>query len=165
MRKRVSIKNPEIYKYYRTTVSNPIQRELYYKVFREFFELVVQNIYSGSVFRIPGNLGEIMVVKRPIDYIFDEEGNFDYKASSARTDWGATKKLWEEYPHLQHKKYLVYENEHTRGHSVRIYWNRRARNIKNLKHYMFKPARIFSRGLAKYINKHPEVEYYKNPRA
>jgi hypothetical protein len=63
------------------------------KIYELFFAKVIERLAKGEKFQM-GNLGSI------------------YIGSSARhkrfVDWGATNKMWKDYPDLREKKQLVY---------------------------------------------------------
>ena len=161
MKNKCDLLTDEFYAFYKKTYSETVtDRRTYSAILNKFFLKVLNNIYNNRTYKLPENFGEICVTKKKITHIFDTEGNYDYKVSIARTNWGETNKLWKKHPELAHKKYIVYENEHTNGYSFKIYWNRLGRKLHTLGLYGFRPARTFSRNLAKFVKQNPHIDYY-----
>ena len=151
---------PEIYKFYTSTCSNRVTGVQFSKIIGEFNKRLVQKIYEGFVFEMPAHLGQIGIRTSEIKLVFDEEGEIDASKSKVNTDWGATLKLWKEYPELKNKKYVYHLNIHTGGKNYTIKW-KKVFASPFVQKYRFAPAKAFRRGFTKYINNSKKIiEYY-----
>jgi hypothetical protein len=136
-------------------VAEKIDIKIYARVINDFMKFIVNEMINGQVFYLPYSLGNIFVQRKKLTPYFEFK---EMKLNHLPVDYEATKKLWAERPEFKAKKHLVYHlNEHTDGYSFKICWDRRTCRVSNHEHYMFKPVRAFSRGLAKHL-KNPDSE-------
>jgi len=155
-------RSKDIYKLYKATADDPVDFMIFMRILSRFNLYLVKLLYNGFIFKIPNGLGNLLIIKKKLQHVFDDEGNYNYKKSRACTDWGETNKLWKAHPKLKHKKYIVYENEHTNGFSFKFKWSLRGHNnVKYVRWYAFKPTRTTSRGLATYVRENPNTDYYQ----
>jgi len=154
-------KSPDIYKYYKNLVENPVDIVTFNNVCTEFNTLIQNKIYEGTIYHLPANLGYIGITTKKVTPVFTEDNEIDYMKSKLTVDWGTTNKIWIKYPELQHKKYIYCINTHTDGNRYTITWKRLFVRIRGAKNYKFTPVRQFKRNLATYINNNPNLEYYE----
>ena len=160
IKEKSDFKSKDLYKFYKSTVDNPVDAKTYSYIIKELNKRVIPKIYEGFVFQVPAGLGFIGVLESNTNIVFDDNGQIDMTKSNLSTDWGKTNKLWRDKPELKHKKYIFHENLHTGGRRFRIAWSRKYANLRAIKHYKFKPTRAFARNLTKYINNNPTQQYY-----
>lgn len=84
-------------------------------------------------FRLPHRLGSFRVVKKKINFLYQ---NKNYMGS---IDWAASVKVG---------KQVFYTNDHTGGYKYLFFWDRSNCKINNLSKYRFIPCRTFKRRLA-----------------
>jgi len=149
----------DIFKFYKSNFNKNIDIKIFNEITNRFADKVAEKLYMGFSLKMPYELGLIKVEKFQPDIEFDENGNFDFIKSTARTDWGATRKLWKEKPELAHKKYLVFENHTTSGYIFRFAWSRNGSKFRNLKYYGFSSSRGLRVGLKRFIDKHKKFDY------
>lgn len=148
-----------MYKFYKEKYTSPLE----YKTFKQIIDLfntkLINEVYKGAYVTLPYTLGDLFIYKYKKKIYFDSEGNILNKNKSNLTDYKATKELWKEYPELEHKQWVYYDNSHTDNFKFAISW-KRYHTIRMHKLYNFKPAREFSRGLARYLKNNPNQNYY-----
>lgn len=66
------------------------------------------------------------------------------------TNWKATMKLWEEYPELKAKQFVVYLNEHSNGYWYSLKWDK-AKRLRHVTAYKMRPTELFKDKLSKEI--------------
>jgi len=155
----------ECYNKYNTMSSNPIDKQLYFKIVKDFNERIINKIVEGGYeFIMPYNLGSIFIKKRKIEFKFDENGNFLSKFTKAGVNWKATKDLWILDNNAKENKTLVWnDNSHTDGFKYRFFWDRgkTGNGIKNILSYKFMANRVHGkRNLAKVLKQGTNISYY-----
>ena len=146
-----------IYKYYKENYKYPLEYKSFSKILERFNQLLIEEIYNGSYIALPYNLGDMYIIKYKKKIKFDENGNIIHDPSMV--DNKLTKELWNEYPELTRKQYVYYDNFHSDKYRFKIKW-KRYNTLRMHRLYNFKPARAFSRGLAKHIKSNPNQNYY-----
>ena len=150
-----------IYSYYKKTHSKCLSRVDYGKVCDLFNQKVIDRIYNGFIFYLPGGVGMIGITAHEVRIEFNDEGEVDFTKSNMSTDWKSTKELWELKPELAHKRYIMLDNYHTEGKRYKISWNRKHCVIPSAYYFRFIPSRAFKRNLAKHIINNPNQQYYE----
>lgn len=160
-RKEVSdYKSKDIYKYYKTTTSEPVTLKQFMLITKLFFQKIVSKIYRGSVIKLPSDFGHLGVGIKNLKIVLNNNGEIDVLKSNLTTNWKKTRELWEKKPNLKHKQYVYFENLHTEGKRPFIKWIRLHTRIPCLMYYQFTATRSFKRGLASFIKTNPNQEYY-----
>lgn len=151
----------DIYSYYKKTHTKCLTRKEYGLVCDLFNQKIIEKIYQGFIYYLPGGIGMIGINTSRVRIEFDESGEVDFTKSNMSTDWKATKELWKIKPELAHKRYILLDNYHTEGKRFKISWNRKHCSIPTSRHYRFIPSRSFRRNLAKYLKNNPNQQYYE----
>ncbi len=159
-REKIDYNMHDIYAYYRKTRQNKENYAKFSKILKTFNKKLVEHAHNADYLTLPYKLGDIYVKKYKPTYKFKEDGSIDTFGQPGIVDFKATKELWEKYPELKHKQRVLYDNSHTDGFKFKIHWRRG--NVKNVTIYNFRPARYFKRGLAEYLRRNPNQEYYDN---
>lgn len=159
-REKVDYNLKEIFQYYRNTRENTVDYKTFSHILKLFNVKLLQHAFNADYLILPSKIGDIYVKKYKPSYKFKENGEIDTYGKPGLIDFKATKDLWEKHPELAHKQWLVYDNHHSDGYKLKIYWRRGA--IKNILLYNFRPARVFKRGLAKFTRNNPNRDYYDN---
>lgn len=150
-----------IYSYYKKTHPKCLNRKDYGLVCDLFNQKIIEAIYRGLIFYLPGGLGMIGITSSLVKIEFTDDGEVDFTKSTMSTDWKLTKELWKSKPEFEHKRYIMLDNYHTEGKRYKIGWNRKHCNIATCKNYRFIPSRAFKRNLATYIKNNPNQQYYE----
>lgn len=151
------IKN--IFQFYNKNYTNTVDYKTFTNVLKLFNQSMINEMYKGAYITFPYSLGDLFIYKYKQKFKFDENGEIDINKRFKMIDYKATKELWEQYPELEHKQRVYYDNFHTDGFRVAISW-KRYHTIRSHKLYNFIPARGFSRGLAAYFKSNPNQDYY-----
>ena len=118
-----------------------VKRSEYMAILDEYFKLVSEGLLAGKrSFKIPMNLGFIVINKRKVDL-----------SNLRRVDWKATNESGTKVYHL---------NEHSDGYDYKVDWNRPIHTTRNSRMYNFNPTRKIKRTLAKLI-KSKEFDTYE----
>ena len=185
-RNKVDNNMQDLWEYYKSNYSKPVDKKTYVKVCYLFNQMVSDAIVKESFeFKMPFRLGKIRI-KMSKQRIYFKDNKVDISKTSV--DWNACHKLWrEEYPHLSwnkgwaivseelkeipDKKMIVHTNDHHNGYYCRWHWDRTLANTVNQTAYMFKPVKggiinndyhFGKRGLAAWIkNEERTNEYYE----
>ena len=147
-----------VYQFYKEKYTDPLEYTTFAKVINLFNDLIIENVYKGSYITLPYSLGDLFIYKYKLKYKFDEAGNI-INTGYKLIDYKATKDLWKEYPELEHKQHVFYDNFHTDGFKFGISW-KRYNTLRAHKLYNFIPSRGFRRNLAAYLREHPNQSYY-----
>jgi hypothetical protein len=154
-----TLKTKDFYKIYKKTVEEPKNMSTFSKVINMFCTEFKKTLFNGSILNIPGELGKCYVSKRKINFVFDDTGKIDSKASKASIDYGKTNKLWAAKPELKHKQYVYHTNDHTNGYRFRLTWKRTS--IRGISFIVLNPLRCFKRELAKFTKENfGRIDYY-----
>jgi len=148
-----------MYKFYKEKYTLPLDYKTFTNIIDLFNSKLINKVYEGSYISLPYILGDIFIYKYKKRIIFDENGEVVNKNKYNLIDYKATKELWKEYPELEHKQRVFYDNSHTDNYRFAISW-KRYHTTRMHKLYNFKPTRAFSRGLAKYLKNNPNQNYY-----
>lgn len=148
-----------IYQFYKKTYNDVVDYTTFSKVIDLFNLKIIEEIYNGAYITLPYSLGDLFINKYKPKYKFDQDGQIITKGKYKLIDYKATKELWSEHPELIHKQIVCYDNFHTDGYKFRINW-KRYHTLRAHKLYNFIPARAFQRGLAAYLRKNPNQDYY-----
>lgn len=145
-----------------------ISYTLFSDIYTAYIEEVTKQIIEKAAdFRLYARLGDIGIRKKKIRKQLDEEGKLIYK--NRPINWGATLKLWEkeygttnkaELKKIQGKPLVRYDNKHTAGYTLKVYWDKRTCNIPNHSKYAFRPARGFARTVNK-LTREKDLDYYE----
>lgn len=140
----------------------------YIDIYTAYLEEVTHQIIEKAAdFRLYARIGDIGIRKRKIKKELDEDGNLIYK--NRPINWGATLKLWEkeysttdkvELKKIEGKPLVRYDNKHTAGYTLKVYWDKRTCNIPNHSKYAFRPARGFARTVNK-LTRQKDLDYYE----
>lgn len=153
-----------IYKRYKSKLEkiskNPYKKnfKIFSSLIRRFHEKVVNRmIYDQYVYIMPHRLGEVFVVKKKLNIVYDENDNIDYEKSKLKVDFPLTRK---------YNKKMYYYNNHTRGYYMRFHWRKRggAARVKNIGVYSLKMQGRHKEELSVAINKlyvKGKIDFYK----
>lgn len=108
--------------------------------FNEMFRDYI--LETGDKIRYPLGLGEFSVNKKKTRRMYKEH-------ILLPVDWIKTRQLG---------KKVYYFNDHTEGFRFKWYWFAKTARIKHCKYWVFKPSRVSSRELGKYLKK-PNSDY------
>jgi len=151
----------DIVRFYNKFYKNRLDEKLFRLVLNDINTEIRKKVYEGHIVHLPRGLGELYVRRsNRHKLVFTEEGNVDFIKTTVMTDWGSTNKLWKEQPELKGKTYLLYENIHTGGYKMKLIWRTPASKHDHVRYMQFKPARVFKRGLAKYIKDNNKIDYF-----
>ena len=143
--------NGDYYKYYtKETNNNHISRATFGNVLRQFNNHVRERISTkGAEYFMPLRTGKIELRKIKTEVKLDENGNV---INNLPINWKDTRALWAENPSAKEKKTKIrYTNEHTDGHTFRIFYRTSKANFKNKSIYKMKFNRTMKRNLSKSI--------------
>jgi len=148
-----------MYKFYKEKYTLPLNYKSFKQIIDVFNSKLINEIYKGAFISLPYSLGDLFIYKYKKKIYFDNNGEIINKNKRCLFDYKATKELWKEHPELEHKQRVLYDNSHTDNFRFHIAW-KRYNTIRLHKLYNFKPARDFSRGLARYLKSNPNQNYY-----
>ncbi|MGK0464766.1 hypothetical protein [Clostridium sp.] len=143
--------NSDYYKHFiKETDCTHISRAKYGVVLREFNNHVRERISTkGAEYFMPLRTGKIELRKIKTEVKLDEEGKV---INNLPVNWKATRELWAESDFAKEKKTKIrYTNEHTDGHTFRIFYRTSKANFKNKSIYKMKFNRTLKRDLSKSI--------------
>jgi len=141
------------YKHYKETTKNPISKQLYTAIVKEFLNDIRDEISTnGYTFKLPQRLGKIELRKSKRTIKFDKEGNL---INNLSINWKETNKLWKENLEAKIKKTKVrYTNEHTDGYVYKLVYLKYIANFKNKSLYTMSLNREMRRATAQPIINH-----------
>lgn len=124
-----------------------ISRVKFGEILREFNGHVRDRISTkGAEYIIPNKIGKIELRKIKTEVKIDEDGNI---LNNLPTNWKATRELWATNPRAKEKKIKIrYTNEHTDGHTFRIFYRTSKANYKNKSIYKMQFNRSMKRQLS-----------------
>jgi len=137
----------EYYKYYKEkhfgrnkSSKYYVDKQLYTKVLKDFFDLVVEDlIMNGSEFILPSNMGKIQIRKYKATLKMGEDGKL---INHLPVDYGATNKLRASNPEAAKNKVVIrHLNKHTDGYTFRYIYIKNKARYKNKSAYSFKMTR------------------------
>lgn len=134
----------------KTTGHTEISRVLFGKIMREFNSFVRDRISTkGAEYFMPCRTGKIELRKVKKEVKIDDDGNI---INNLPINWKASRELWAESESARRKKTKIrYTNEHTEGHTFRIFYRRSKANYKNKSIYKMRFNRQLKRQLSKAI--------------
>jgi hypothetical protein len=120
------------------------------EVLREFNEYIRERISTKGVeYIMPNRVGKLELRKIKTELKIDEDGNI---INNLPVNWKATRELWAESEKSKEKGTKIrYTNEHTDGHTFRIFYRTSKANYKNKSIYKMKVNRGMKRMLSKSI--------------
>jgi hypothetical protein len=151
MRSRNKIQTPytlqDMYPHY---VSMYPEGSIYYLTYRQYRDITTmflkhlahQVVHKSLTVTLPFRLGEISVVKHKPAY---------KSLRNMAIDWDRSKEL---------NKQVRQFNEHSNGYSYRFYWDRSKNILENKTVYIFQPARVNKREVARLL-KSKLNDYYE----
>lgn len=138
----------DYYKHFiKTTGATHISRAVFGKILREFNEHVRDRISTkGAEYIMPNRIGKIELRKIKTEVKIAEDGSI---INNLPPNWKETRKLWAESESARKKKTKIrYTNEHTDGHTFRIYYRKSKANFKNKSIYKMQFNRTMKRQLS-----------------
>lgn len=142
----------DFYKHFASdpTLEKEVPRAVYGEVLREFNGHVRDRISTkGAEYFFPCKLGKVELRKVKSEVKIDDEGNI---TNNLPINWKATRELWDENERAREKKTKIrYTNEHTDGHTFRIFYKRSKANFKNKSIYKMRFNRDLKRQLSRSI--------------
>jgi hypothetical protein len=146
----------DIYKFYKKNLSNPINKELFRKVCKEYNqEMLRKVVYDGHDFSMGARIGYIRIAKFNNAPKLNDKGEIHNKFA---VDWIETKKRWQELYSdktiedirgLKNKPLVYHLNEHTDNWIMKWHWDKITCNVPNQSAYRFEPNRTIKREAAK----------------
>jgi len=120
------------------------------EVLREFNEYIRERISTKGVeYIMPNRVGKLELRKIKTELKIDENGSI---INNLPVNWKATRELWAESEKSKEKGTKIrYTNEHTDGHTFRIFYRTSKANYKNKSIYKMKVNRGMKRMLSKSI--------------
>lgn len=140
--------------FYKHFISDPemknISRYTYGEILREFNGHVRDRISTkGAEYFFPCKIGKVELRKVKCEVKIDEDGNI---INNLPPNWKATRELWAENEKARKNKTKIrYTNEHTDGHTFRIFYKRSKANFKNKSIYKIRFNRDLKRQLSRSI--------------
>jgi len=127
-----------------------ISRTLYGDIIKEFNGHVRDRLsLKGAGYIFPYRLGKIELRKVKTEVKIDEDGKI---INNLPVNWRATRALWTENSRAEEKGIKIrYTNEHTEGHTFRIFYIRSKANYKNKSIYKMQFNRQMKRQLSNSI--------------
>lgn len=127
-----------------------ISRNQFGRIIREFNSHVRERLSTkGAGYIFPFKIGKVELRKVKTEVKVDEEGNV---INNLPVNWKETRKMWAENPKTKEKGIKIrYTNEHTEGHTFRIFYIRSKARYKNKSIYRMRFNRLMKRQLSKSI--------------
>jgi hypothetical protein len=158
----------DIYKFYKSSINNPVSQSVVKAVYKDVFpELIKLIVLENFEFRMPGKLGHLRVRKKRIEAKIDNNGDLDTRALSI--NWKKTKQLWEKkYEGLKEEELLAIPdkpvirelNEHTDGYRFMWHWDKRATSIPSQNAYYIQLTRANKKILSQ-ASKTNELNFFE----
>ncbi len=127
-----------------------ISRFLFGEILKEFNGHVRDRISTkGAEYIMPNRTGKIELRKIKTEVKFGDDGKI---INNLPVNWKATRELWAENESAKKKKTKIrYTNEHTDGHTFRIFYKTSKANFKNKSIYKMQFNRTMKRRLSESI--------------
>lgn len=141
----------DFYKHFcKETGIDELSRVTFGEILREFNNHVRDRISTkGAEYFFPSKVGKVELRKVKSEVKIDEDGNI---INNLPINWKATRELWAENEKAREKKTKIrYTNEHTDGHTFRIFYKRSKANFKNKSIYKMRFNRDLKRQLSRSI--------------
>jgi hypothetical protein len=138
----------DYYKHFiKETGATHISRAMFGSIIREFNTHVRDRISTkGAEYILPQRTGKIELRKVKTEVKIAEDGSI---INNLPVNWKATRELWAESPRSKEKGTKIrYTNEHTDGHTFRIYYRKSKANFKNKSIYKMQFNRTMKRQLS-----------------
>ena len=147
-----------------------LQGHSYRAVAKKVNDAVVEYLLEGFIYYAPMGLGKIMVGKHQPRSRFTTVNGLTLP-KNRQVDFNKTNKLrkslqptwtnedWKKID-IKDRPKVMYDNNHTDGYIYRILW-KRSITTKNIRLWMFKPARSFKRALAQVLKSPTKPTYYE----
>ena len=132
------------------TGATHISRAQFGKILREFNMYIRDRISNkGAEYIFPNKVGKVELRKVKTEVKIAEDGTI---INNLPVNWLETRALWKENPVAKEKGVRIrYTNEHTDGHTFRIYYRKSKANFKNKSIYKMQFNRDLKRQLSKSI--------------
>ena len=140
----------DYYRFFVKKTGSTITRAQFGSVLREFNNHVRDRISNkGAEYFMPSRTGKIELRKSKTEVKVAEDGSI---INNLPPNWKATRELWDENPAAKAKGIKIrYTNEHTDGHTFRIFYRKSKANFKNKSIYKMRFNRTLKRQLSKAI--------------
>lgn len=149
----------DIYRYYKSISENPVSKQVFVAAWKDFADLITDDIVAGKDFVMPFRIGILGIRKRKIQVKLNPDGTIDKRY--LRPDWKTTKELWERDNEAKKRKQIVFHlNKHFGGFNCKWFWDKSTCCIVNQTAYSLVMSRDNKRKLAKAIFT-GEVDYYE----
>ncbi len=135
----------DYYKHFiKTTGATHISRVKFGEILREFNDHVRDRISTkGAEYFMPERTGKIELRKSKTEVKIASDGSI---INNLPVNWKATRELWAENEKAKEKKTKIrYTNEHTDGHTFRIFYRKSKANFKNKSIYKMRFNRDLKR--------------------
>jgi len=131
----------------KTTGHKEIPRILFGEVMRDFNDHVRNRISTkGAEYSMPCRTGKIELRKSKKEVKINDDGKI---INNLPVNWKASRELWADNENAKEKKIKIrYTNEHTDGHTFRIFYRRSKANYKNKTIYKMRFNRTMKRQLS-----------------
>lgn len=141
----------DYYKHFiKETEATHISRGKFGAILREFNTHVRDRISTkGAEYIMPKRIGKIELRKVKTEVKIAEDGSI---INNLPVNWKATRALWKESEKARERRVKIrYTNEHTDGHTFRIYFRKSKANFKNKSIYKMQFNRDMKRQLSRAI--------------
>lgn len=140
----------DFYKHFVKETGSKLTRAKFGEILREFNTHVRDRISTkGAEYIMPNRIGKIELRKVKTEVKIAEDGSI---INNLPVNWQETRKLWAENEKAKDKKIKIrYTNEHTDGHTFRIYYRKSKANFRNKSIYKMQFNRDMKRQLSKSI--------------
>ena len=135
------------YRFFVKETGSDMSRVTYGEILRKFNDHVRDRISTkGAEYFMPSRTGKIELRKSKTEVKIDDDGKI---INNLPVNWKATRELWAESEKAREKKTKIrYTNEHTGGHTFRIFFRKSKANFKNKSIYKMQ----FNRGLKRQLS-------------
>jgi hypothetical protein len=140
----------DYFKHYSIENKALVDEPTFGKIIREFNTNIRDRLsLKGAEYIFPYRLGKIELRKVKTEVKIDADGNI---INNLPVNWKETRRLWKENPGAQDKGIKIrFTNEHTDGHTFRIFYMKSKANYKNKSIYRMQFNRQMKRQLSKSI--------------
>lgn len=141
----------DYYKHFvKETGADHISRIKFSEILKEFNNHVRDRISTkGAEFIMPNRIGKIELRKINTEVKIGDDGKI---INNLPTNWKATRELWAENENAREKRTKIrYTNEHTDGHTFRIFFKKSKANFKNKSIFKMQFNRYLKRQLSRSI--------------
>lgn len=157
-----TFKSNDFYKEYLSSSKNHLNRITYSNVRNELYSELSNILYEEGEFKLPFKFGNMKIQKKQRKIVYNSDGTIN--KIGYKVDWKKTKEYWAtKYPGLTPE-----ELKEIKG-KTKIYctseWRLSINYIRAKAHYInksivwFKPSRDLARGLKKFVDNNPNIDY------